>query len=161
MNALNYRLDAFRHMDEVGAQWQDIKNDFMAFLVAPYDVGNPRFGVTYADLRISTHPIVDETTYMTAMHETGHIVNGHVQRYNRCRRELHRVIVRWEAEAWAWAFEHAISPPSESAVEEAVLSFRSYLVPYHEWTEADLDVLPDAMKRHHTMSHIFGRMVAA
>src|SRR5690242_8977656 len=156
MNALNYRLDAFEHMEELGAYWRNIQDDFQAYLLSPFDVGNPRFGITYSDLGVSSMPIVDETTYMTAMHETGHIANGHIQKFQRCRRELRRVIVRWEAEAWAWAFDNAISPPSESAVEGAVLSFRSYLVPEQfEWTEDDLDALPDAMKRHHTMSHIF------
>lgn len=70
---------------------------------------NPNDAMMYVEEsppRIEIAPVVNNLTYWIALHELGHCACGHTQR-NGLRHYQENGVLKSEAEAWLWAFEHA------------------------------------------------------
>lgn len=60
-------------------------------------------------------------SYYVALHEIGHIVCDHRGKEEKIEHEI---------EAWAWAFSHAVVPPTAKTLEKIQRSFLSYYIFY-------------------------------
>lgn len=102
---------------------------------------SPRFtGMMYVEekpLRLECLPVTDLRSYYINLHELGHVAHNHTQGrppYTNKTFYFKNGVLRSEAEAWAWAFDHAKEPlPPDVAYnlgQESLLSYyhHAYLV---------------------------------
>jgi hypothetical protein len=75
-------------------------------------------GVAYpSERRVSIRPVKGPSTYFVALHELGHIVGR-----GRSARKLEA-----EANAWAWALDVAIRPPTRAVRRQIASCLQRYL----------------------------------
>lgn len=92
--------------------------------------------------RIETPRIVGPTTYFTALHEIGHAAH-----FNSIQDDGPYLVLptaserlAQEAEAWKWALDNAIIPPTQAVRRRIGKALASYLKPVRQrWTEPPSD----------------------